>query len=333
MNWYKVSLTLKAPSGTPWQADTIWGHLCWILLHQQGEEVLKKFLEPFLRNEPPFLLSDGFPVDMLPRPPLALPDEQKFLSDSDDFQVDLLPRPLTFNIAYKDDIETFHKRREIRKLSYLSYDDFNRAIHGEQFIPSQTKAETGSRETVTLKNQISRLSGTTGETGQLFGFKEYWTRYVTIYLKIKQGWEKQVEDLFNGLRQAGYGKRKSVGYGSIEKLAFMPFAGFPKSEGVNAFVTLSPFIPSSDDPTEGRWRILVKYGKLGEEYATGANPFKRPLLMLTAGSVFLDDSPREFYGTMVTGVSATYSNVVHYAYALPVPMRIPEPSVSSIKGG
>ena len=59
----------------------------------------------------------------------------------------------------------------------------------------------------------------------------------------------------------------------------------------------------------------------GEELANSANPFKFPLVMLTAGSCFsADGAIREWYGRLVDRI-APLPNVpiVHYGYALPVP--------------
>lgn len=297
MNWYRATLSLGGPSGTLWQADTIFGHLCWALRREKGEAALRDFLDWFKAGEPLFLLSDGFPPDAL-------------------------PRPLTFTLPQSDDPEAFARARILRRMAYLTLDDFGRVVRGELFWPEASASRTLKplQPHVTLKNQANRLGGGVGE-GKLFGFVEHWLATVVIYLKVSKGHEVLVEELLQGLQRHGYGKRKSVGYGAIDDVRFEPFAGFPAPEDANSFVTLSPFVPAPNDPVEGRWRTYVKYGKLGEEFAVGANPFKRPLIMLTPGSVFLDKPTREHYGSMVEGVSKEYPDVVHYAYALPVAMK------------
>jgi CRISPR type III-A-associated RAMP protein Csm4 len=146
---------------------------------------------------------------------------------------------------------------------------------------------------------------------------------VVLYLKVENGYETLAHELFAILADTGYGKRKSAGYGAVRNLEFEPFRGFRSPSDANGFVSLSPFVPAAADPTRGFWHTRVKYGKLGEEFAAGLNPFKRPVLMLTEGSAFYDASPRKWYGRMVSGVSDTHREVVHYGYALPVPMRMP----------
>lgn len=300
MNWFKVTIKLKAPTGTPWQADTIFGHLCWVLAHRDGEAALKRFLQSFLDGKPTFLVSDGFPVG-------------------------LLPRPLTFKLPDDDTPETFQKNRKHRKLPYLSEEAFRRALQGDVFEPEdyRQKTEQKTATRAVLKNQISRLTGTTGMEGNLYGFKEYWIPEVVIYGKVQEDSEEFVRGLFEDFRHSGYGKRKTVGYGAIDSLDFSRFEGFHQPAGANGFVTLSAFVPSESDPVQGRWRLRVKYGRLGEDFAFGGNPFKKPLVMLEPGAVFSDTPVKEFYGRMVRDVSTVHPEVVHYGYALTVPVKIP----------
>jgi CRISPR-associated protein Csm4 len=102
-----------------------------------------------------------------------------------------------------------------------------------------------------------------------------------------------------------------------------PFGGFPHSETANGFVTLSNFVPAPEDPLQGFWSVLVKHGKLGEELAVSGNPFKQPLIMLEAGSAFYHAPCREYYGSLIEGLSDSFPQAVHYAYALPVPAILP----------
>lgn len=301
MNWFKVTIRLKSATGTPWQADTVFGHLCWVLAHRDGEAALRQFLQPFLDGEPTFLLSDGFPPGFL-------------------------PRPLTFKLPADDTPEQFRKNRQLRKLAFLNDGDFSRAVYGEVFKPEDNSAELKRKSSTraVLKNQISRLTGTTGEEGNLFGFIEHWMPEVVIYGKVHEDYEDALKELFRDFKYFGYGKRKAVGYGAIDTLGFTPFEGFPVPDGANGFVALSAFVPLPDDPTEGCWRLRVKYGRLGEEFAFSENPFKKPLVMLEPGSVFYDMQVKEHYGRMLKDVSAVHPEVVHYGYALPVAMRLPE---------
>lgn len=303
--WLKVVIRLRAATGTPWQADTIFGHLCWVLAQRDGEAALHRFLEPFLAGSPSLLLSNGFPPG-------------------------LLPHPLNFRLADDGTRDSFCANRELRRQVFLTEADFRRATQGETFKPVDPEEDhqKAGHSRAVLKNQINRLTGTTGEQGTLYGFTEHWIPEVVVYAKVREDSEDLVRTLFQVLTISGYGKRKAVGYGAIQSLDFGPFDGFPTPDGANGFVTLSAFVPSPIDPTDGRWRLRVKYGRLGEEFAFSNNPFKRPLVMFEPGSVFYDAPVKEHYGRMVAGLSATHPEVVHYGFALPVAMKLPETPAS-----
>jgi CRISPR-associated protein Csm4 len=87
-------------------------------------------------------------------------------------------------------------------------------------------------------------------------------------------------------------------------------------------MSLSHFVPAAKDPLKGYWEILVKYPKLGEDFAITGNPHKKPLIMLRAGSSFFDSPCREYYGRLVKGLSPQYPQVVQYGYAFPVPIKL-----------
>jgi CRISPR-associated protein Csm4 len=227
MQWYKVTLSMSSPSGTPWQADTIFGHLCWRLRHNQGDKTLSNFLEWFLAGQPALLLSDGFP------------DE-------------LLPKPLLFALPRSEGIGAFDQAKETKKQVFLSRKDFTRAIHGDLFIPEKQDEKVDGTLRIDVRNQINRTTGTTGGEGQLYSFSSHWIRTVSIYLKIERGFETLVEELFTALKDTGYGKRKSVGYGAIEQVRMEAFPGFPVPPDANAFVSLSSFVPAESDPVRAR---------------------------------------------------------------------------------
>ncbi len=310
MEFIRVSLHLRSAVASAFQADTIFGHLCWAIRYLDGEEALTEFLEWYNIGEPPLLISDGFPGDLLPRP---------FIPPAPPLGGNKRAQMQAFDIG-KDTIRT----------QFLSADEFNRAINGDAVVPENKELKT--TKNVTLKNQINRFTGTTGEGGQLFEFEEELWSYregektrsipVSIYLKVEKGFEEQSKRLFQFVAEQGYGKRKSVGYGAIESMEFEPFDGFSLPSEPNGFVSLSGFVPAKTDPTHGFWKVRVKYGKLGEELASSGNPFKKPIVMLTAGSVFFDNPPREFYGTLVPKVTLINPEIVQYGFALPIPIKM-----------
>ncbi len=295
MRAYKIKIKITSGTITPFHADTIYGHLCWALAHRDGEKALRAFLEPFIKGDPPFLLSDGFPGSLLPKP----------LSTE-------------FIIGIPD------VGKEWKKIDLLNFDDFNTIRAGK----SCRRPAYGDQTKIisTPHNTINRLTNTTLVEGGVFSLKEISVPEISIYLKaVSNDWKDQVIDLLKEVSKSGYGRKKSIGKGQFSVEGVSEFS-FPEVQGANGFITLSNFCPNESDPTEGLFKTFVKYGKLGEEFTFCGNPFKRPLLMIKTGSVFrTEGKPKEFYGRMVLdGISPIKQEVVHYAYAFAVPIRYPQ---------
>ncbi len=66
-----VRLKLK-PLGvwtTPWQSDSLLGAMACAWVRSRGQDALRRdFLDPWLAQEPLFVISDAFPGDSLPAP-------------------------------------------------------------------------------------------------------------------------------------------------------------------------------------------------------------------------------------------------------------------------
>lgn len=304
-NCYRLTLRLKSPFGTPWQADTIIGHLAWLVAYQEGKEGIKTFLSPFLEGCPPFVLSDAFPTRLLPRP---------------------LGQKLKLQVK---DLESYAGERVRHKSEFLNLDDFQAIRLGKNISIDPVSSPWIGIEM--LHAAISRETGTTREGGNLFA-TESWTlrqelwenndALISIYVYCKDGWIERVERLFMELSSIGFGKDKSVGLGHFEFLQKEKWDGFSVFEEANGFISLSTFVPGLNDPTEGRWAINIKYGKLGENAGSGY-PFKRPLLQIRPGSVFYTgQNPKPFYGRVVEGIAPGFPEAVQICYCLAVPCSL-----------
>jgi CRISPR-associated protein Csm4 len=332
MKTYRVRLGLDSASLSAWQSDTIFGHLCWTVRYEKGEEALGQFLAPFLAGEPPLVLSNGFPGDLLPRP--VLPPES----------------PPGLETPKRDQVAAMRRVRQGKGINHVDLDEFNAICRGERVLLRPQEARVEDR--TVLKNLINRLTGTTTGSeaeeaagGNLYDLQEilYLKRRglvgekmpvpISIYLKvIDDHWEKRIRELFGRMALVGFGAKKSTGYGQFEVESFKPFDGFAAPDGANGFVSLSNFVPAQADPVDGHYETLVKYGKLGEEFASSGDisPFKFPLLMLAAGATFRDDNPRDFYGRMVAGVHPRHEHIVQYGYAFAVPIVLPSGGGNSV---
>lgn len=298
MRIYQIKLSTYSGVITPFQVDTIFGHLCWTLAHLEGNQSLQRFLKPFKGGDPPFIISDGFPADLLPKPLSA-----------------------EFNI---DDPQ---ERKEIRGIEYVSLDDFN-CLRKSEKCKLRPIDELVIARTTTPHNAINRLTYTALAEGGVYSLEEISIPNVSIYLKVvSEEWKDKVVDLLKKLSKSGYGAKKSIGKGQFSVDSVEEFTKFGDLKNANGFVTLSNFCPKEQDPNEGFYRIFVKYGKLGEEFTFSGNPFKRPLVMIKSGSVFrTQGTPKEFYGRIIEdGIAPAKPEVIQYAYGFAVPVVIPVP--------
>lgn len=315
MKALRARVSARTSLASPWQADTLFGHLCWVVAHTEGEDALQEFLEPFKNGNPPFLLSDGFPHEYL-------------------------PVPLSVHLLYPETEENtknaYHLARALKKVRWLELGELKKVQAGKKPFQDirdiEEAAKRRPQKTVSVPHaQVSRATGTTGEEGNYFEIPEYYVLplkeneppYISVYARILQeGWRERLVQLLESLSGTGYGRRKAVGKGQFRVVSWEE-VNLGEVRDANGFVALSNFCPAANDPADGYYQTLVKYGKLGEELAHSGNPFKRPLIMLKAGSVFRTERPpTDRYGRMVTGLSVIQS-VVHYAFALPVPLHLP----------
>ena len=224
------------------------------------------------------------------------------------------------------DYQEYLEGKKLKKTAWLEPESFESVRQGKTSIDPDARELKTIKTVTTLHSTINRITGTTGDEGSLYELHEFAHEqgYISIYLKIREGWEKKVLSLFQDLSLTGYGKKKSVGKGAFEILGELEsFNGFDDFEAANGYVSLSNFVPAKNDPVQGFYNILVKYGKLGGDYTFCGKPFKKPLMMLTAGSTFfVKEEIKPFYGKVVENISPSKPEVVHYGYAFAVPIII-----------
>jgi len=303
---YRAVFRLGSPSLTPWQADTLFGHLCWALVRREGEQALGGFLDLYRAGHPPLILSDGMPGDLLPRP--------------------LFPDRLVTDGTVAQRTELLRRGKRAKSSPWLSREAFAHALAGNT---NQEGVGTDASVFYTLHNQINRATGTTtgpddDEGGRLYHLSGDWCVARTVYLRVDPDAAIPWRELLGDVARDGFGKRKSVGYGHVTGLQIQDFGGFGEPSDADGFVTLSSFVPAPDDPTDGYWSVSVKYGKLGEERASGTGPFKRPLVRLGVGSAFRCGArPRLSYGRLVENIAPAHPDVVQYGLAFAVGLRWP----------
>ena len=283
MHWHRFRLEQRSGALTPWQADTLIGHFAWEILRNEGLAALRAFLDAFLAGEPPFVLSDGFPGDLLPAPmslPWLAPDAAA--------------------------------ARELAKHPWLTPDEFD-LVRAGRLPPAliETPPRRAWQTAVVPHVALSRVTATSGGEGSLYALEERHAvgpdgapADVTFYaLAADAPAAARLADLFERLSRSGYGKRKSIGKGAFRLREAAPFGGFAEVKG-DAAVALANFVPAAADPPVALWRVGLKQGRLGEERAHRAQPFKRPYRFLAAGAVLRGPVPRPWVGRPLKGLSS-----------------------------
>jgi CRISPR-associated protein Csm4 len=308
MKLYRFRIKLLSSYITPWQSDTIMGSLCWEIRQVFGDLVLADFLDRCLKGSFPFVVSSCFPGDFLPRPLVGY------------------SAPGSLPKSKKERMASFAENRLTKKAEYVSIDEFNAIISGKPVTIGFR--QVGPVSVGVMHNSISRLNNVV-ITGSLFEEQENFNPdpYLSLYALIEDGWLERFSELLASLARRGFGRRSSVGKGAFEAGPPELFDAVAAPSDPNAVVLLSNYVPAAGDPLEGQYRTLVKYGKLGNEFSSLDNPFKKPLLMFIPGSIFWGSEPRPYYGRVICGVSLQKEEVIQFgcALALPACVENPEP--------
>jgi len=307
MKVYRIKLRPLSAWRTPWQADTLAGLLCSTMARTQGAEALRReVLEPCLRGEPPFVLSDAFPGDLLPLPEIVR--LQRWSDDS---------------------------LRQVKRARWLKTDAFRQAQRGENVAVGDLLADDVLKPSTHLHNTLDRLTDTTGAQGSLYPREETVLiesqSYLSVYARVEEGFLDTLFVLFRALSDVGFGADVSTGKGQfeVEATGFEPVDWLDEVTEVNGVIALSTFQPNESDPTEGFWEAFAKFGKVGPDFGL-KNVFKRPLVMLRAGACLFTPERKAILGRAIDmeGILSD-SNchrlrgagvaLVHLAYGLAVP--------------
>ena len=305
-----VRLRIEPLTGwrTPWQADTLTGIMASALARAHGPERLESdLLDPWRRGEPPFVLSDACPGDLLPAPAC----------------LGLWRWP-----------EADPKR--VKRTLWLAREQFATLQQGRRpELPGEPPDPF--RASVRMRNTLDRQSDRTGAPGSLYELpvtslsRDH--SHFSLYARVAPGKETLLRELLALLSDSGFGADTSAGFGQFRLTGdFEDASWLAQVTEPNGWVSLSTFQPGPGDPTDGYWRSFVKYGKLGPALGVGA-VFKRPQLMLQPGACFRSNNGlRDWYGRQIRSADllpgptcqalrSDGTAPVQPAFALAVPLR------------
>lgn len=348
---YLAFFRVASPFSTPVQADTTAGLCLCILGNLLGEGVIKELIESF-RQGIPFVFSDAFPAGTLPRPlikekpwehykaklvdlygsgePSTIRNGSLFLKDAS--RRELVPGEIAWEMLRDEcTLEDLllsgqycpRNLKPRQSQDVQCQDDFLKCpdlwkdrLNFKGKDSCKIKPLKAKREAPRTRTAIDRATGRV-RTGALFEVEEtFYAGNLEIYVRIFDFDKDLLHQALRLIQYHGYGKRVSIGEGVLELIDFTPFS-FPEAVSPRRLYCLSTFSPSRNDPTEGRYRLFTKHGKVGNQYYP-QQVWKKPLIMLRPGAVFETDRPRPYLGRVVSEIHPTWNDPVEIAYALAV---------------
>lgn len=308
---YKLTISPYSSFDYPVQSDTLFGAFCWSYKYLYGAEELENFLEICVNDKPPIIFSNMFFENMLP-----------------------LPLNVLDYIKYNDNSRSFEDYKKLKKLnenSFLpekiffetlvgNYDNVMGSFQNVKIV-KETQIHTMVDRCVVDEDKIG---------GNLYTTKNnYYNGNFNIYI-LCDDINKYIKVL-KLMFELGIGSRKSTGKGAF-KLVKCVEANymFENKENANAFVSLSNFVPNKIDSTVGAYNLIMKFSKLDREFVSSGKPFKKPLIMIQAGSCFLYNvkvkEKMEYCGKCIKNVSNFYSKITTNACGIAIPMILNENS-------
>lgn len=322
MHTFRLTLRPLSALGTPLAGDTLLGQLCWTLRHQLGDQALTVLLEGYTQGQPFAVVSDAMPSGYLPLPTLPSGAWQ-MAADSD--------------------------RKALKRKRWLPASHLSQELSSWQ----QSAVADGDLGKSVVRaqphNTINRQTGTTG-TGMFAPYtaSQTWLAPgsmldVMVVLDEQRLSLAQLCSAMTYIGQHGYGRDASIGLGkfSLEGDGMRVTWEMPSQGTPNAWLTLGPCAPQGLGfcPTRSHWHSLTRFGRHGDVAVQTGQPYKRPVLMAKAGSVFWPqqmDLSRGFIGQGLGGeaipVSLAMPETIHQGYAPVVPIHMPETLAASRSG-
>ncbi len=308
---YRANIRPQSSFASALQSDTFFGAFCWSYRYLFGEERLESLLRESMEDEPRIVFSNAFPAGCLPLPMGVYDPERKRYGE----------------IEKAEAKQAYQQNKKYKKCSLIEKSAFRNIQQGDWGGYSDSLEREKAEQISTTHNMVKRdyeEDVKSKQSGNLFASNESFLKpedSLDVYILTSLD-EEILQRTLSLMLELGIGADKSVGKGSFALLSLEEEKDLLSAEDANAYMALSNFIPAADDPTDGAYRTLVKYGRLDREYAAGEYPFKKPLLFIQAGAMFRTEKVCVYYGSMVENI-AIRSGVVVNACTIAVPVHIP----------
>jgi len=315
MQTYRFSLRPLSAFGTPLAGDTLFGQLCWTLRRQMGNSRLVELLEGYTNAQPFAVVADALPRGYVPLPNVP----------SDLWQA-------TESSVSAD-------RKSLKKRKWLKSSDLVLPFSQWQSVAltdaDLTPDAMHSVNRAQPHNSINRRTGTTGEGAFApYVASQIWFHPDTqfdLYVVIDDSrlGLSEITDALAYIGLSGYGRDASAGLGKFELLGDGEVFKADAVANANSYLTLGPCAPQGLGfcPVRSTYQVVTRFGRHGDAAVQTGHPFKRPVLLAKAGSVFWPDTidiSRQFIGQGIGGVnnpvSTAMPETVHQGYAPVIPI-------------
>ncbi|MEE6031724.1 type III-A CRISPR-associated RAMP protein Csm4 [Avibacterium paragallinarum] len=301
MKTYRFTLRPMSAFGTPLMGDTLFGQLCWAIVHRFSSEKLTALLQGYDSQKPFMVVSNAMPAGYIPMP--------------------VLPSGLWYQKLDAD-------RKKLKKLAWIKADSIaSQAVNqwqGIAFHQQEKQVISSGIEYEQLHNSINRQTQTTGE--------DAFAPFATSQVRYENGTEfdlyivldeqrfslSDLQLVLQDIGQFGYGRDASTGLGKFILTDQPQQVDFSNSKA-NAYLTLANTAPQNLGLDKSRcfYQLTTRFGRHGSLAALDENPFKKPIILAKAGAIFTPEQwiDRSFLGNGLTSVSFSQTNAVHQGYA------------------
>lgn len=334
MRTYRYTLRPLSAFGTPLAGDTLFGQLCWTLRHQLGNERLNALLEGYTGGEPFAVVSDALPMGHVPLPSVPSALWQKTAeADRKILKKKRWLPTAALNLPFAD------WQNSAQSDSQVAAPWIKEWAEQARHRPAEGAIQT---ERAQPHNTINRQTGTTGE-GQFapYAMPQIWfhpAMRFDLHVVLNDTRLSLVEftAVLDAMGATGFGRDASIGLGKFERVGDATPTTWLTAPAANSYLTLGPCAPQGLRycPVRSTWQVATRFGRHGDAAVQSHQPFKRPVLLAKAGSVFWPealDASRAFIGQGLGGtnnpVSTAMPETVQQGYAPVIAIHRPvEPS-------
>jgi CRISPR-associated protein Csm4 len=288
--------------GTPLAGDTLFGQLCWTLRNQLGNDRLNALLRGYTSGAPFAVVSDALPAGHVPLP--SVPSSLWHTSDPEQRKILKKKKWLPSTALHNP---------------FAAWQSF--AVNDGEVTLTADGNSGASTERAQPHNTINRQTGTTGE-GQFapYAMSQIWfhpAMRFNLHVVLDEASLSLAEftAALDAMGATGFGRDASIGLGKFRRIGDAETTRSLAAADANCYLTLGPSAPQGQGfcPVRSFYQVVTRFGRHGDAAVQSGNPFKRPVLMAKAGSVFWPevlDPAQPFIGQGLGGVGKPVSTAM-----------------------